>query len=495
MNIKKFILFFEQYSLKLLIGWIIILFMLYSALSIVRHNNFQSGAFDLGIYDQSVWQYSQFQAPFNTIKNRFILGDHLALTLPILSPLFWVWDDVRMLLLFQAFWVSLSTLPVFLLIRSRGYSSLVALSLSFIYSLFYGIQFMVFFDFHPVAIGVGLIPWIAYFLESKRWKLLWISIILLLLTQENMGLALSSLGLIYIFQKQYRKIALGFIFGGFAASFIAVFATRSFSPVGFEYTPQIDTNPINLISNFFNSNDKQLVWLYSFSWFSFLPILSPGAILAVLLDLSQYFITGEAFARMWSPFMHHRAMLAPFLLLGTLDAINLLKRKFSRRAGSRFAGKPEIIAIVMIFVALLLQYKFHFALNKLSKPIYWQSEKWTEDNRKLIAMIPKDISIASTQNIIPHLSHRSQIYLIYPREHEIKGNPCGRALCWWLDFPMEAKYIMVNLSEQQTLTQLLESPQNFREAVENMEKLGKIKLEKQIGTAYLYKVKMRRVTL
>ena len=303
-----------------------------------------------------------------------------------------------------------------------------------------------------------------------------------------MGIALASLGLIYLFQKQYRKAALGFIFGGFLATLIAITLTRYFSPIGFEYTPQIDLQPANLISNFFNSQEKQQVWLYSFSWFSALPLLSPGAILAVTLDLSQYFVTGEAFARMWSPFMHHRAILAPFLLLGTLDAINILKRKFSRRAGSRFAGKPEIIAIVMVSVALLLQYKFHFALNKLSKPIYYKSEQWMKDTGKLITSIPKDASIASTQNIVPHISHRNQIYLIYPREHEIENNPCGRKLCWWLDFPKEAEYIMVNLSEQQTLIQLLESPRNFREGVKNMEKVGKIRLEKQIGTAYLYKV-------
>jgi len=74
--------------------------------------------------------------------------------------------------------------------------------------------------------------------------------------------------------------------------------------------------------------------------------------------------------------------------------------------------KPEIIAILLVIVALFLQYKIHFALNKLSKSIYWQSEKWMEDNRRLISKIPKDMSLASTQNIVPHLSHRSQIYLI-----------------------------------------------------------------------------------
>jgi len=111
-----------------------------------------------------------------------------------------------------------------------------------------------------------------------------------------------------------------------------------------------------------------------------------------------------------------------------------------------------------------------------------------EDNRELISEIPKDMSLASTQNLVPHLSHRKEIFLVYPKEHEIRDNPCGRKLCWWLDFPKEAKYLFVNLSDQQVITQLLETPQNFKEAVINMEKSGKLKLEKRIGTAYLYKV-------
>ncbi|MBI3559953.1 hypothetical protein HY087_02395 [Candidatus Gottesmanbacteria bacterium] len=39
---------------KLLIGWLVALSIAYSTLSIIRHNHFQSGGFDLGIYDQAV---------------------------------------------------------------------------------------------------------------------------------------------------------------------------------------------------------------------------------------------------------------------------------------------------------------------------------------------------------------------------------------------------------------------------------------------------------
>lgn len=177
----------ELTAWKLLIAWVVILSVSYSTLSVVRHNHFQSGGFDLGLYDQAVWQYSQFIYPYNTVKDRFILGDHLTLTLPLLAPLFWLWSDVRMLLVFQALWVSFSIIAVYKLVRLRKFPPVTALGLSFIYSLFYGIQYGIFFDFHPILLATGLIPWMLYFLESKRTKLFILSLILFLLTQENTG--------------------------------------------------------------------------------------------------------------------------------------------------------------------------------------------------------------------------------------------------------------------------------------------------------------------
>lgn len=201
-----------------------------------------------------------------------------------------------------------------------------------------------------------------------------------------MGIALSSLGLIYLFHKKYCRKALAFIIGGMIYSLIAAKIIAFFSPVGFQYTPEISFNPTKILIDFFNSEEKRLVWLYSFSWFSFLPLLSPGAVLAVTLDLSQYFITGKEFARMWSPYMHHRVILAPFLLLGVLDVLIFLKKKNL---------KPEFISLVLVVVTLLQQYFFHFPLNKLSKPIYWKNEPWMDDNRRLFKLIPKEASLAT----------------------------------------------------------------------------------------------------
>ncbi len=252
---------------RLLIAWVVVLGILYSALSIIRHNHFESGGFDLGIYDQAVWQYSQLLTPYSTIKERLILGDHLTLTLPLLVPLYWLWSDARMLLVFQAFWLSFSSLAVYriallrltTLTRSRLVCQWGSLAISIVYGLFSGIQYAVFFDFHPVIIGVGLLPWIGYLLETKRIRLLWIAVALLLLTQENMGIALAGLGLIYVFQKQYRKIATLFIFGGLLSSFAAMKIVGYFSPIGFEYTPVLPKSIADFVIQLFDHPEKRQV--------------------------------------------------------------------------------------------------------------------------------------------------------------------------------------------------------------------------------------------
>jgi len=427
-----------------------------------------------------VWKYSQFLSPYNTIKERFILGDHLNLTLPLLAPLFYFWDDVRILLVFQAFWLTFSVLGVYKISKLRGFTNFSSLLLSFIYSLFYGLQYLIFFDFHGIALGVGLLPWLVYFFENKNRKLFIITLVLSLLTQENMGIAIAGIGLIYFFKKAYRKKGLVLIILGLISTFLAAKIISLFSPVGFQYQPEISLNLFKNITGFFDAPEKRLVWLYSLSWFSFLPIFSPGAMLAVILDLAQYFITGPEFSRMWSPFMHHRGILVIFLCLGTLDVLAFLKNK---------KININIIVILLFLSALFQQYYFHYPLNKLTKKSFWQYESWMTGNKNLFKLIPENASLAAQQSLVPHLSHRKEIYLVYPRKHHFpKNSPCGQSYCWWLDFGGKPELLVVDIHPNSWLTQLLETNENFESALTNMEKMHKIELVKAINHAKLYKI-------
>lgn len=470
---------FEKHGPRILYIWFFLLSVLYSALSIQRHNHFQSGAFDLGIFDQAVWQYSHFIYPYNTVKELFILGDHLTLTLPLLAPLYWIWSDVRMLLIFQAVWISLSSLAVYGIARKRSLSFFVAFSIAFSYSIFYGIQSAVLFDFHPVVIGVGLLAWLAYFLESGKRKLFIVTLVLLLLTQENMGLALAGLGMIYIVHQKYRKWGVGFILGGIAASILASNVIAVLSPIGFQYAPEIHFNAHRLIVDLVNADEKKQVWIYTLTSFSGLFIFSPGAIGAVVFDLAQYFVTGPGFARMWSPLMHHRALLGVFAALGTIDVAYILKKR----------NVPLLfVTLVIIFSTIFFQLYFHYPLNKLTKKIYWQEEQWMIDNNHVLQDIPANSSVAAQQSLVPHLAHRKEIYLVWPNIIEQKKSICGERLCWWLLYAGKPEFLIVDTHPGVWLTMTLTRESNFNEAVSNMERARKIKLQKKVGDTKLYKI-------
>jgi len=509
--------FFRRYNICFLVSFVIILSIFYSLLSILRHMHFQSGGFDLGLYDQAVWRFSQFLDPYNTIKERIIFGDHMVLTLPLLAPLLYLWNDVRILLVVQAIAIAVSSVPIYFIALKRTVSNLAAWAVTFLYSLFFGIQFGIFFDFHPIILGVSLLAFLVWSIEYGKKKLFWLFLMLSLLTQENMGIAVFCLGLCYIFRKnaegrthhsrnwgifnsgnEYRNIAVVLIVVGLLYSFLAVKISAQFSPMGYQFMPEIPKSIPDFFTRLFDSEDKRLTWLYSYSWFSFLPVFSPGSLIAVIADLSQYYVTGNKFSRMWSPFMHHRAILSVFLTLGLLDVLEGFTH-YSRNWGffnsgnekrrSRVCVNPIIVlSIILVCVAMLLQYKFHFALNKLTKAEYWKEEPWMKDTRTLLAQVPKDASVATQQNLVPHLSHRKEIYLIYPRQHDITEEPCGQSLCWWLDYAGKPNYLVVDIRPNQWLTQILESNENWLSAISNMEKVGIIRLEKQIGGVKLFKI-------
>ena len=212
-----------------------------------------------------------------------------------------------------------------------------------------------------------------------------------------------------------------------------------------------------------------------------MPLLSPGSILAVILDLSQYFAAANEFGHMLTPFLHLRAILAVFLVLGTLDALSFLQKRHI---------KPLYITIALVLFALLVQYTLHLPINKLSKREYWQKPPWVADINAIIKNVPKDAPIAATQHIVPHLSHRNEIYLIWPRQKSGKEalRLCHKQTCWWLDFTGKPKYIVVDLDNSQWVTQLLESPENFQSAVTNMISAGKLKEKERINTAYIFSV-------
>jgi uncharacterized membrane protein len=161
--------------------------------SVLRYVNLGSGL-DLSLFDQAVWHYSRFQAPFSSIHGEDLLGDHFHPLVAVLAPLYWIWSDARMLVIAQAVLVAASIVPVFLFAKPR-LGRVGAYLLSGAYALFWGLQVGVLYDFHEVAFAPLLIALTILFADRRRWGWFWVSVVLLLGVKEDMSIYVVFLGI------------------------------------------------------------------------------------------------------------------------------------------------------------------------------------------------------------------------------------------------------------------------------------------------------------
>src|SRR5205085_4752648 len=74
----------------------------FSAYTIIAHERFRTYAYDLGTFDQGIWLAGHGTNHFVTVRGLHLLGDHVRLFSFVLAPLYWIWNDVRALLVAQS---------------------------------------------------------------------------------------------------------------------------------------------------------------------------------------------------------------------------------------------------------------------------------------------------------------------------------------------------------------------------------------------------------
>src|SRR4029077_4673201 len=93
----------QRLAVILPLGLALIAAVGYAAISIYRHDHFASNAFDLGVQDQTIWGYSRLQMiPHTDERTPNLPGDRFHPLLMAIAPVYWIWDDARILLLVQA---------------------------------------------------------------------------------------------------------------------------------------------------------------------------------------------------------------------------------------------------------------------------------------------------------------------------------------------------------------------------------------------------------
>lgn len=401
-------------------AFILIAATAYSWVSLYRHDHFGSNAFDLAIQDQTVWGYSRLQFIPNTVLGiPDLLGDHFHPILMVLAPFYWIWDSAGVLLVAQSVLLAVAGWPIYLFAEER-LGEIPGLAFLGCYLVFWGVLAGVVYDFHHVVFAVPALSTALYATMTRRNRLLWAAVVVAMLTREDVSLTLIALGF-YIAIVQRRLILAGVLMGLNAVWFALLIGVVMPALAGGPYRhwtydalgagpvsslEHVVLHPLSSLELLFTPVHKTLVWIGSFLGWGFLPLLSPITIIVLPSFLERFWSSSPNF---WS-FQFQYAMLpAPILAFAAIDTTVRIK--------SWLRGRPSSLAPTILAAgALVSGTVFSFgAIRPLDELSTYLSDSRAAQIESCLMTIPGNASVDASNSLVPHLSHRYDIYVITER--------------------------------------------------------------------------------
>ncbi|TDX80620.1 putative membrane protein [Rathayibacter sp. PhB151] len=400
-------------------------FAVYSTYSISRADQLLTAGYDLGIFDQAVRAYSQFRPPLSPLKGDDfnLLGDHFHPVLVVLAPLYWIWDDGRVLLVAQAGLVAISSVFVWRFARRRAGAGVSCLMVAG-YLLGWPLQCLADFDFHEVAFAVPVLAWAVDAIDSQRDKQLAAATVILLLVREDMGAVALILGLLRVVR---RPRVLGVILAALgAAVFVVVVLVviPAFSGRAYAYWDYGDLGPDSAsvvrtllvrpwvaITLFFTPVVKTFTLLSLFSPLLFLPLLSPISLLGLPL-LAERFLSDRS--SLWTSEFHYNAPVWVVLFLAALDGG---ERLLDRTAcSSPLRGRVAlivgiIVCAVPVIGTVVIDDRQTYPLGRIAAGEVWVRSQHMIDQAAAVAHVPPSTCVAADDRLVPLLTRTNRVSL------------------------------------------------------------------------------------
>jgi uncharacterized membrane protein len=424
--------FFGLKDSKILFFIFLFFTLLISVIGIARHFSFSSAGCDMGSSDQAIW---------NTIKGRFLfsslignvnhLGAHFEPILLLISPLYFIWPNIIILILLQAFSIGAAIFPLYLIARHRLNNRFLVFGFIFSYFLSRPIRGVALLDFHTDSFLVPLIFFSYYFLISKKNILAAFSLLLMLLCKEDVNFLIIGFGIfIAIYQRRYVTglvlAATGAVGWLVTTNVIMPFFAHTKSyiytvwlPFGRTYSQNISAvvNNPGLLVNLFFTPEKFNFYIRLFAPLAFLSFFSPQHYVLFLVPLLEHILGSLRHPGMQTISSHYPAHTMPFIFISAIYGAAWI---LDRVKGSN-AKKIAPILLSCILAILSLAFYGKSDGHRLAKFFRGAKEIASKEIISDLRVIPKDASVCAVHRLVPHLSHRKYIY-IWPGLNKFKYN-------------------------------------------------------------------------
>ncbi|HSD12706.1 MAG TPA: DUF2079 domain-containing protein [Patescibacteria group bacterium] len=394
---------------------------------------FGYNAIDLAYFNQVFW---------NTVRGRFFaqsihphlsLGDHAELAILLLSPLYAMWQDPRMLLLLQAVALVLPAYAIWRIASLRFAKAeggrlksfaLAPLVVAIAYLLNPAVQNIALFEFHilPFAVAPLLMAVLAYEEGRKGRFLAWTT--LALLVREDVALAVVMISALAWIERKplWWRIAPALLAAAWFAAAMRLIA--HFSPDGgYKYRiyyawlgadpgamlANAVAHPLAIIAHVATLPNLEMALGFLMPVL-FLPLLAPARLILAIGPLLQIVLGAPGGGELIID-THYATLFLPALMLAAIEGVAILPAAAAK--ATKLLSRDE--ARRFTFVLLLLAAAYGTVTlgplpSVLGRAVFDASAaSRAAAARTMIAAIPKDASVAAGYALLPALSSRERL--------------------------------------------------------------------------------------
>jgi uncharacterized membrane protein len=390
-----------------------------------RHDRFGTFDNDLGFHDQYVWLLARGKS-FSTVLGLPPFGHNATFGYFLLLPLSWLGLGPHGLNLICTIAVGLGAVPLYLLARDRFGDQWKAVPFGLVWLLHPVVQGNVWETFHPDALAMA--PLMAAYLcaTRRRWRWFALWLVLALIWKSDVSLAVAMLGLLLAFRSRrpgtpvldrrvaFATVALGLVWFAFTVGWMI----PHFSGGGTVFGPlygDLGKTPVDVAAT--TVRDPAMVagrlWDHEpvrygrdlLAPYAFLPVLAGGPLLLAGPQALVNLLSDLPFTREWADNAHYQALPVVALSLALVEGVAWLDRK---RPGW---GRPATTIVLATSLAATV------AWGSLPPFATQQAHYWSPDDpvarqvrQEAIDLIPPDASVTAHYLLVPHLTHRENVY-------------------------------------------------------------------------------------
>jgi uncharacterized membrane protein len=413
---------------------------IYTGVVVLNHYFMRTFALDYGFYNQAFWDFAHFRNNSNTVFEPRLdsyFQVHPAFTLPLLSPLYWIFSPVfgtYSLLIIQSIFIMAGGYATYLLIKRKTNNFIIALLAFIHYCLLWGHFTALASDYTDTTVAASVVPFFFLFFDKGKYFLASLVFIFVILCKENMPIwfLFISVALLFIYKERKARI-MACITGVFSLLYL-IFLFKVLIPYfenphlpywSFAYSA-LGENPADAVLYIFkhpvetlkllfvnHSGDptydgikKEFYMVFLISG-GFLLILRPVYFILFIPLIAQKMFN-DSYIR-WGIMGFYTIEVVSILSLAVFMATIWIKNNYVKYA---------LYTAVCISTLAVTSKKMDDRTSKwydpgkenLKSAAYYNSINDVRKIRKQIQeVVPADANVAAMQDIVPHLSFRKNI--------------------------------------------------------------------------------------